>query len=158
MDLNRKKAIGQFVVAAIFLACGSFAWNYSTTAKTMGHASLSWPSVNGTVVRRFFRSSTTGRGRSTVGIEYKYSVHGEEYRGDRIKYGSQNDWSVGSSPDEVGKFIKVYFNPQNPSISIVEPGYQAGTVSVPKWSGIACLAVAFLACAHGIVLLVTKNQ
>jgi hypothetical protein len=155
MHLNTKKAIGKFVVATIFLAVGGFVFNYYVTAKTMGAASRSWPYARGTVVKSVIRSrsDTFSERSSTLGIEYKYQVDGREYIGDRIRYGSQSDWSVASHPAEAGKPINVYFNPDKPRISVVEPGYQVGKINVPRWSGLALLAVALLACVQGVVLL-----
>jgi hypothetical protein len=163
MDLNRKRAIGKFVVTAIFLAVGIFVFNYYVTAKTMGKASLTWPATEGIVVRVVhkntrIRNEERGTFKPSTGIEYKYHVNGREHTGDRLRYGSQDDWAVGPITPGEGKPTKIHFNPESPSISIVEPGYQGGKIDIPRWGGIACIAVVVLACAQGIVLLVTKNQ
>ncbi|MFL2984876.1 MAG: DUF3592 domain-containing protein [Candidatus Poseidoniaceae archaeon] len=87
-----------------------------------------WESVDGIVENSYVSTSTDGEGGTTycLYVDYQYTVDGRTYDGDRISYTAENScnsWSA-NSDDEYpeGKEITVYYDPTNPSESVLLPG------------------------------------
>jgi hypothetical protein len=97
-----------------------------------GRASRDWPSTPGAILRSAIFSS---EGSHSVTIEFGYSVGGEEYRSQQIRYfGLPRTYRglvelVERYPE--GKEVVVYFDPEKPSRAVLEPGFVA-------WHGVAC--------------------
>lgn len=124
------------IFGIIFLGVGiglSY-WGYGMLQEAK--ASSDWPSVTGTIVSSDVSShrSTSGSGSkkktSTVYepvITYTYKVDGKSYTSDRITTG---DYSSSSSKRayriankyQEGSDTKVYYNPDEPYLSVLEPG------------------------------------
>tara|TARA_B110000459_G_scaffold203300_1_gene259261 strand:- start:89 stop:715 length:627 start_codon:yes stop_codon:yes gene_type:complete len=87
-----------------------------------------WEPVDGIVENSYVSTSTDGEGGTTycLHVDYQYTVDGRTYDGERISYTAENScnsWSA-NSDDEYpeGKEITVYYNPTNPSESVLLPG------------------------------------
>ena len=71
---------------------------------------------------------------STPVVRYRYSVGENTYVGDTINYGGVVSSSFRSIAEKVvkkyqhGKVVKVYVSPEDPNISVLEPGFHYGSV------------------------------
>ena len=53
-------------------------------------------------------------------VKYSYTVEGQTFDGD-LRIGSGSNEAIGHKP-EIGSTVKVYYNPQKPSDSVLVPG------------------------------------
>lgn len=87
-----------------------------------------WEPVDGVVKSSSVSSSTDGEGGTTycLYVSYEYTVNEKTYDGDRVSYSTENScnsWSKNADDDyPEGKVITVYYDPGNPSESVLEPG------------------------------------
>jgi len=87
-----------------------------------------WEPADGIVENSYVSTSTGGEGGTTycLHVDYQYTVDGRTYSGDRISYSADNScnsWSANSDEDyPEGKEITVYYDPSNPSESVILPG------------------------------------
>lgn len=96
----------------------------------MAIASVGWPTTEGVVV--LSEVGEGGSGQYTEGwwprVSYRYSVNGREYTSDSVEVedvGNGNTdrfaWQV-VQRYPAGKHVKVYYDPRDPSIAVLEPG------------------------------------
>ena len=93
-------------------------------------ASKGWPSVDGVVaVSDFTTNRDSDDGNVTYGasISYDYTVNGAPHMGSNVHFGqySTSDPSYGRgivNRYPVGTRMPVYYDPNNPSTSVLEPG------------------------------------
>ena len=103
-----------------------------------------WPITDGTITRSSVKVSVTRvreKGRDVPNkqsrtyspdIEYRYTVDGQQQTGTRV---SVEDASIGTQASAkrivdqypVGKTIKVSYQPEQPAVSVLEPGDWTGT-------------------------------
>lgn len=105
------------------------------TRLMMGLQSRSWPSTKGVVVsaERVFSGNSVEDGEPTynVKIEYSYKVDGREYRNHLVeplpslKSAEQAASVVDGYP--LGAEVEVFFDPTNPSLSLLVPGLDGFT-------------------------------
>ena len=87
-----------------------------------------WEAADGVIKSSGVSSSTDGEGGTTycLYVSYEYTVNGKTYDGDRVSYSTDNScnsWSKDADDDyPEGKGITVYYDPDNPSESVLEPG------------------------------------
>lgn len=87
-----------------------------------------WEPVDGVIKSSGVSSSTDGEGGTTycLHVSYQYTVDGKTYDGDRVSYSTENScnsWSENADDDyPEGKEITVYYDPNNPSESVLQPG------------------------------------
>jgi hypothetical protein len=108
----------QAVVSAIFLVLIGIA--YRQSAKTRN-----WSSVMGKVTSSMMeeRSDNEGGTTSYPVVVYRYSAGGQTYENDKIAPGLQ--WGGTGAGRVVARYpagssVTVYYDPQNPSVSILE--------------------------------------
>ena len=98
-----------------------------------------WEPVDGIVTNSYVSSSSDSEGGTTycLHVSYEYVVDGISYDGDRVSYSSEhscNSWSQNADDDyPEGEEITVYYDPSNPSESVLEPGL----------SGVDCFTCCF---------------
>jgi hypothetical protein len=139
---SRKRNIwGSFLEAVlfggIFLAIGGgisfWGWNILQNAK----ASSSWPTAQGNVISSDVSYSSNADGGESYSPEviYQYTVNDQHYESHTIKFG-ENSYSSRrkaegiASSYPVGKEVTVYYDPQNPERSVLEPGVSGGSYIV----------------------------
>ncbi len=92
-----------------------------------------WPVVEGSVINtslRVIQDSDKHRFRPLV--EYAYRVGTKDYRCSRIQWGGLVDLPSRSAAAKVvghyqtGKPVKVYYNPHQPAVAVLQPGHAAG--------------------------------
>ncbi len=124
-------------------------------------ASTGWPSVEGVVLRSEMdvdhSSSSSGGSSTTYGadVAYEYQQGGTRRTGDRVEFG---EISTGDSSDAqqvldrypVGREVTVYYNPEDPADSVLEPGVSGSTFFLPLF-GCLFFVVGCLVCG-GILL------
>ncbi len=121
----------------------------------LGRASRSWPSVEGRVVDLEIKSIQ--RGRQGVGsyrptVRYAYTVGDREYRGRRIRFtprlmlDTQSFTQAAAAAELDGYFpgaaVRVYFDPRQPTRSVLRPGASRAQYFVGVACGLGAVLVA----------------
>ncbi|MCH8474337.1 MAG: DUF3592 domain-containing protein [Opitutales bacterium] len=109
--------------------------------------SLNWPSVEGQVLSSKIvesRSSSSSGGSSTsyrADVTYRYTVDGSSYTGDRIQASSVSSSNHSRAramtrkyPE--GKTVEVFYNPDRPYRSLLEPGKSLGALLTSGFGGL----------------------
>lgn len=121
----------------IFLLVGLgltyWGWNILQDAR----ASESWPTADGVVIRSEVTRSTDAEGSDSYSpeITYAYTVNNEQLANKTIKFG-ENSYSNRRKAEEiansypVGRNVTVYYDPEKPDKSVLEPGVSAGSYIV----------------------------
>lgn len=112
-----------------FLVFGGGALLLHVQDKSRNTASLSWPTEDGVVVSSEIKRNVHSErpAPDTALVVYKYSVDGNVYEGDRVRFGDPGR-DVESTPDRVVKryppdaIVTVFYRPDEPSTSVLEPG------------------------------------
>ncbi len=122
--------LGKYLLIAFVVFFGVLAWR----AWQIRQASPEWPYVEGEMVStRVFAQNETGgdRGVSThewyTEVHYRYTVNGQTYTGNRLRafglhHFSRDQAEAELTPFPVGARVKVYYNPNKPSESVLIPG------------------------------------
>ena len=119
-------------------------------------ASANWPAIEGVIIFSEVHEGCCGEYHEGwwPSVSYRYSVDGREYISDNIEV---TDFSIGNigyfarqviQRYPVGECVKVYYNPENPAIAVLEPG-------VPDNDGGIWLILMFAVICMGVVLLGT---
>ena len=123
-----QKAAFCLVFIGVGVGFSIYGYNVLQNAK----ASAEWPAAKGiiTVSEVTKHESTTGTGtnkRRTVTyhakIHYKYSANGKSYTSNNVTFGQSTEGAgeiVNRYP--IGKKVKVFYNPQDPKVAVLEPG------------------------------------
>ena len=90
--------------------------------------SAEWPPTNGAITAsnlqvRYFR----GTKGYYAAIRYRYRVADRDYEGDQISFNrvhaaTADAWQKVIDEYPVGKDVKVFYDPKNPSTAVLEPG------------------------------------
>jgi len=128
MEKPSKKQIILVFGFFLLLTLGWFA--YSVYGDIKAVQTLFWNSTEGTVMSGEVAvvHSTKGASKSKPVIRYSYQVDGTDYESDRYS----STMARGSSfwakeiidKHPAGSSIKVYYNPNNPTISVLDRGFQ----------------------------------
>lgn len=114
-------------------------------------ASAQWPSTEGTILTNRVDRAVSQNGRSvsySAEVTYRYSVNGQSYGADRIRFGTEG----GSGEEEqrqvaarfaVGARVKVYYDPDRPAVSTLLAGPREQSF-LGLWLTIALLALCLL--------------
>ena len=88
-----------------------------------------WPETEGVVISSEVYTSESSEGGSSfcLDISYEYTVDNVKYTGYRVSYSSEDScdsWSQDADKDyPEGKTIPVYYDPSDPSESVLETGF-----------------------------------
>jgi hypothetical protein len=102
-------------------------------------ASKNWPTTEGTVVSQEYVTKQEDRGwrgtRSFYHVSYTYSVENVAYTSDNVRFGLQILSVFFSAVEEkhaahypTGRKVTVYYHPQRPGVSVLEPGHDFQSV------------------------------
>ncbi len=128
--MNKKPSIfSGLVFGLLFAVVGYATYKYITNPmEEEAKASELWPSVSGEIIISEIESYTNhGERLYSADIHYSYMVEGEEYNGAGITNADAST-SVQSSVKKdlkrypKGKIVDVYYDPDFPEISVLEPG------------------------------------
>lgn len=113
---------------------------------TVGKGTLSWPETTGTImqwkVKKYFSNPVTSRIGYTC--EYEYIVDGKKYLSSQVAsyHLSRNDiYKIGNKIVEGGKH-KVFYNPADPSRSVLVRGWKYSGLMVGMLFLVGSLVVA----------------
>jgi hypothetical protein len=104
--------------------------------------SADWPSVPGSITDSYVKISSSAKGGTTYSarISYTYSVHGKQYTGSKINFGALLTSLAGAQGIvdryPVGKSLTVFYNPNDNSAAVLEPGYASGVWFSPGVGGV----------------------
>jgi len=144
---TRKKTgcLGSISSMGIFLLIGLGLSVWGWTILQDARASASWPSVEGRVISSEVTRSTDADGAVSYSPEvtYSYTVENASYTNGRIKfgenaYGNRNKAEEIAANYPVGRTVTVYYEPEQPALSVLEPGVTAGSFIV------LCIGVFFV--------------
>jgi hypothetical protein len=137
---------GRRIFVFVFIAFSIWAIMTGLRMGMEGWQAKSWPLAKGRMIKSRFSEYRTKNGiriaRLCLDIDYLYMVNDKIFEGRRYDAG----WKCFASEDNIkdiikryptGREIKVYYNPSNPSISMIQPG-------IP-WAS-------FLLCGVGIII------
>jgi hypothetical protein len=108
-------------------------WNILQDAR----ASASWPTADGIVSSSEVDHSTDAEGGDSYSpeVDYQYTIDGQNHINDTIKFG-ENSYNSRRRAEEitatypVGRQVTVYYDPEQPDKSVLEPGVTAGSYIV----------------------------
>ena len=150
MKQNQGSLIALLVFSAVFILGGwLFYKNISESIIEEANVSKSWPSVQGKVTFADIKTSLSdGTKMYSLNLKYLYSVNGQSYTGTRISaINSSSSYKTRVKKDlkkyTVNTMVQVYYNPDFPSISMLEPGWSLFTYLVQYGPLVFCL-VGFL--------------
>ncbi len=114
--------VGYFIIAHVAM-----------DAYQMGEASKSWPSTQGVITHATLASSRPSAGKVSYSadIQFAYEVDGRQYQSNQIgvEAGPGATHSSDSSNAQnmvnrypTGKAVAVYYNPDKPSLGVLQPG------------------------------------
>lgn len=143
--------LGLAVMIALFALC------LPRSFREMGSAS--WPVTTGTIIKtNLVHAHAMHNDGYLPGLQYAYKVDGRMYVGTRIDFHTQDSFHAKESAESWlykyprGSTVRVYYDPKNPSITILEPGMK-GTQRWLFYLGVAYIigmSVAFVAVARDL--------
>jgi uncharacterized protein DUF3592 len=135
-----------FLFRALPLACwigGALLLYFGLRNLLWARESTSWPTAKGTIVSSDVHEdrewdNNTGRERKSYGaqVHYTYVVDGKTIEGTRVAFGdyaSENSEHAQGIVDRYprGKDVTVYYQPEDPSEGLLEPGLLAQAWVLP---------------------------
>ena len=140
--MTRGGIIGSGLVAlGLFMAIRAFVdWR-------RGLDSYKWPSTTGQIVESQIRKHFVPRIGSTsysANVTYEYKVGREKHTSKRVHFGARFK-EEGSALDlayryEDGRKVPVYYNPDKPQLSVLEPGTEPANAYRFMWGLLAMSA------------------
>jgi hypothetical protein len=96
----------------------------------LGLQAQAWPTVDGVITRSSVEHSSSARTATVyyLNVQYRYSVGEQSYTGDNVTPRLSATMSLVEANDlisgryAVGQQVKVYYDPQNPSDAVLQPG------------------------------------
>jgi hypothetical protein len=144
---RRRLLLGGLVLGLIFLAIGVQSMVYGAHIIQDARASLSWPTVRGQVTESTVSTDDSdGFIEYRASVTYEYAANGRQYVGGRISFLDESFPDPEPARDEaaqypVGASVNVYYNPEDPSSAVLEPGAsQIGLWTVSGLGGCCALA------------------
>ncbi len=129
MEPKQSSVFVSLVFALVFIIGGWLFYKHvSQTIIDEANASKDWPIVQGMVSFSDIKSSISdGDEMYSIDLLYTYTVQGENYTGNRISTISSSTSSLSEVEKDLNKYpegelLSVYYNPEAPSISMLEPG------------------------------------
>ncbi|MDQ1769835.1 DUF3592 domain-containing protein [Labilibaculum sp. A4] len=146
MENKQSSSAAALVFAVAFIIGGWFFYkNISQTIVEEANASKSWPAVEGTVTLADISTSISdGTKMYASNIVYKYIVEGKEYSGTRISTVDGSSSSASSAKKDIQKYaagssVTVYYDPELPDASLLEPGPNFFTYLITYGPLVFCL-------------------
>lgn len=127
-------------------ALASFAWHIRLVR--LAFASRTWPTVPGRLLRAEFVEDSRGWGRS-ASVSYTYKVYARKLTGSRVRFGPVWGMLSLSASWDVDDYrsvrdLTVYYDPDEPSRSVLEPGPMPGLWIAVVASAAAAAVVCWL--------------
>ena len=125
--------IGVVFALGVF-AIGLYALVPSVMNMARGRSSRAWPSVKGSVIASHLEWRQDEGDEYRTEVVYGYNVRGQEHRSNRLFFGDRGWQSLRRSAAArlrnypKGATVRVWFNPESPGDSVLEPGIHPGLV------------------------------
>lgn len=120
------------IISEIFLVVGAAIGAFLVWQLVKGVKARKWPTVRGTVDESRVSMHTSydeGRRSTTYGADilYHYEVDGSPYSGTRLSFSDYRSSNRRRAEQIVGRYspgsvVQVYYSPDDPSESLLEPG------------------------------------
>ena len=138
---------------AFLTVLGGAGFLYSWREVRRAAASPRWPTVQGQVVTstvREYRPKPDSQTEYSARITYRYRVGSVDHEGSRIAFGGITFFGQSSAAAKAqeyrdGSAVTVYVSPDNPKLSVLEPGQ--------TWTGLLTLIATAVATVVGVVWL-----
>ncbi len=139
-----KTIVAIILVSGLILTLGTGAFVIGIQEFIAAKSSGNWPSVNGIIfhsevkVTRESGSRSGATSRTTYSyqpvVNYQYLVNDKQLTGETIRYGLVTNRP--RAEETVAKYplkakVIVYYNPDKPEQSVLEPGYSGGLLFMP---------------------------
>ena len=121
---------------SIFFAVGLWLLGYGISSYVKGKASLTWPQATAQISQCEVEEDSDSDGTTwKVEVSYEYSVGGQNYTGDKVAFG----YSGSSTREEHeaiydklnnASSVSVRYHPEDPSKSVIAPGFNRSTFLV----------------------------
>ncbi len=153
-------AILGFLLSGSFALFMLFAAGQSVTDLVNDMESSAWPTTSGRIISsKIEQSEESGDTYFAPSLEYEYVVDERNYRSKRIRFGDFVPALPGTTAEaeEVslrytsGKSVQVYFDPDDPSLSVLEPG--AGKIRILTILAIWVIMLVFSCLLAGVCAL-----
>jgi hypothetical protein len=129
MRTRQTGPIGSIIFSIVFIIAGWLVYTHITSPLTKeAKASDTWPSVTGVVISSEISESYSDNTKMySPDVIYEYSVDNIPFTGSRIKSLDGTTSSYNSVMKTLQKYqeggqVNVYYNPEAPGISMLEPG------------------------------------
>ena len=147
-------AIFPSLLSLVFVAIGAVILRYAMRTAEKARQSESWPSVEGEIAHSaiLYNTDTTTTNGSVAtykaDIAYRYKVNGANYSSSKVAFLDLASSSTGRAQSIVERYpdkskVDVYYNPADPSESILEPGSTGGINVLYLIAGIFATAGVF---------------
>lgn len=132
-----QSCLGTLALMAVFLAVGVglsiWGWSILQNAR----ASANWPTAEGEIIASEVTRSSDSEGGDSYSPEvtYRYTVENQQHESYTIKFG-ENSYSSRRRAETiaetypVGRDVTVYYDPEQPGRSVLEPGVTGGSYIV----------------------------
>jgi len=133
-----------------FLSLGIYVSIIGFDIVSEGRASMEWPQTKGIIESSKIVRMDDKHIKYQIEMNYRYEVKGESYKNGRISLNSYPTRSARTNADivnpyPVGKEVTVYYNPENPVISVLRPGISSITfIPVVIGFGLIVISIASL--------------
>lgn len=142
------------VLSISFLLVGTLFSVKSLYLILNAYKSKSWPTVNGIIVSSEIEQKSvmdSHRKQYRLKIFYYYYVNNEKYESERISFSEKSYPTKIKAQEQLDKYtknsnIKVFYNPQNPTQSVIEPGWDW-----QNWGSIIIGVICFLIGIVGLI-------
>lgn len=149
--------ISTIAVGLLAVAVGLFlAFVFSYASLTQGAASENWSTAEGTITSSSI-SEVGSKDNLTfqAHVHYQYEINEDEYHGDRLDFNSSGmssshrvDMQEIVRKYPAGKTVTVFYDPADPSISVLEPGVKLGAAFL---IGMVCVGIGGLVFVSGVI-------
>jgi len=158
--VSKREGSNPAVLIAALLVFGLVLGGFGLYRYSMGRESGSWPAVKGKITYARPEPRKVKKGTYYhAGVRYTYTVKGRSYTGTRITASDEHQKTRGGAKDVLRKYpvggqVSVYYNPDEPGMSLLETGMQKN-VLVLLGGAAVCL---FLAGAVTVSVLKKKGS
>ena len=142
--------IAGFVMLGILLALGTYLATQATANMAKAAASENWKSTDGQILQSGFKVRGIRRSRqaATVTVRYNYKVGDSSYVGNLLSFEKQDSFRPSTAeeilkPYPSGAKCKVYYDPTDPSKSVLIKGVRSGN-TINFFVGLAMILGGFV--------------
>ncbi len=127
------------IIAALMIVGGWLAYQHLTKPMAdEADASELWMKTNGTITYSGIKKERDSDGKTmySADIRYEFTVEGEVYEGDKVSFGSGfSSSNTSMAKKSLKKYprlksVDVYYDPEFPGSSVLEPGGNMWTVII----------------------------